>query len=112
MAPSSIIPKQNQQQGKVNDCSGSYASGNSLVDLGTKSLSGWKLTLVMIGLCSAVFCMALVRSFDIYISKFIGTNIQTGQYHHCNGNPAYYGRIPCIGRSGLVSPSTSTLAPL
>ncbi|EXK78205.1 hypothetical protein FOQG_17101 [Fusarium oxysporum f. sp. raphani 54005] len=59
MAPSSIIPEQDRQQEKVNDCSDSYASGNSMVDLGTKSLSGWKLTLVMIGLCSAVFCMAL-----------------------------------------------------
>ncbi|RKK75152.1 Efflux pump roqT [Fusarium oxysporum] len=59
MAPSSIIPEQNRQQEKVNDCSDSYASGTSMVDLGTKCLSGWKLTLVMIGLCSAVFCMAL-----------------------------------------------------
>lgn len=68
-APSSNIPEHNQQDEKENDSSGSYAGESSMVDLGTKSLSGWKLALVMIGLCSAVFCMALVRSFDIYTSK-------------------------------------------
>ncbi|WKT45337.1 hypothetical protein QSH57_010190 [Fusarium oxysporum f. sp. vasinfectum] len=59
MAAFSILPEQNRQQEKVDDSYDSEASGTSIVGLGKKGLSVLEPALVMIGLCSAGFCMAL-----------------------------------------------------
>lgn len=64
--------------------------------------TAWKLVLVSIALCLAVFCMALVWSNRCRASSTIETDRKTGQHHYCDGNPANHRSIPSSRRCWLV----------
>lgn len=54
--------------------------------------SSWKLAVIMLGLCFAVFCMALVCKHQ-YVCRRILDNVLTfgsGQHYHSNCNTNHY----------------------
>ncbi|KAF4948576.1 hypothetical protein FSARC_13696 [Fusarium sarcochroum] len=59
MTPSTVPPGEDRQQEKNEGDIHFQDENSSIAGMGTQSLSGWKLALVMIGLCLGVFCMAL-----------------------------------------------------
>lgn len=92
MATMGSKPK-GEQPGQLSDSkdqSGSSFKDQTVQETG--NLDGWKLALVITGLCLAVFCMALVRPQQSLLRGEM-TQVYPGQHHHCNRNPSYHRRV-------------------
>ncbi|KAJ3541705.1 hypothetical protein NM208_g4475 [Fusarium decemcellulare] len=59
MVPSTPSREQDEQRNKLEGGARSQDGEDSIAELANENLRGWKLALVMVGLCLGVFCMAL-----------------------------------------------------